>query len=265
MKRRGFTLVELLMVIAIIAILAAILFPVFAQAREAARTIACLSNLKQIGLSVHMYAQDYDESFPMGTYPGPRNWTVDPDVDPYPPSSQCLDAFGLWAGFNPGDGGPNYTGCAYGGEFYRTLMNVQLGPYIKNRNIWYCPSDKKRLASAANISHGLQSYQWFPNWIYNTYCPGSSAGYPGPYPCQNFNGQPANLNDDPPSERSNNPSDRMLMVERGAFGWDGPDAVPPNGNANHQRGYNALFFDSHAKMVTFGHKRSTLPASYWPP
>ena len=64
-KRSGFTLIELLVVIAIIAILAAILFPVFAQAREKARQSVCLSNFKQIGLGVMMYAQDYDETYPM--------------------------------------------------------------------------------------------------------------------------------------------------------------------------------------------------------
>ena len=58
---RGFTLIELLVVIAIIAILAAILFPVFAQAREKARQTACVSNLKQIGNALAMYTQDYDE------------------------------------------------------------------------------------------------------------------------------------------------------------------------------------------------------------
>jgi prepilin-type N-terminal cleavage/methylation domain-containing protein/prepilin-type processing-associated H-X9-DG protein len=62
--RRGFTLIELLVVIAIIAILAAILFPVFAQAREKARQSACLSNLKQIGTALMMYTQDYDEILP---------------------------------------------------------------------------------------------------------------------------------------------------------------------------------------------------------
>ena len=61
---QGFTLIELLVVIAIIAILAAILFPVFAQARERARAISCLSNVKQIGLSLMMYVQDYDETMP---------------------------------------------------------------------------------------------------------------------------------------------------------------------------------------------------------
>jgi prepilin-type N-terminal cleavage/methylation domain-containing protein/prepilin-type processing-associated H-X9-DG protein len=68
-RRRAFTLIELLVVIAIIAILAAILFPVFAQAREAGRATACRSNLRQIGAALAMYAQDYD-----GAYPAGSNW-----------------------------------------------------------------------------------------------------------------------------------------------------------------------------------------------
>src|SRR5687768_14208579 len=62
--RRGFTLIELLVVIAIIAILAAILFPVFAQAREKARQTSCLSNLKQLSTAMMMYAEDSDGLFP---------------------------------------------------------------------------------------------------------------------------------------------------------------------------------------------------------
>jgi prepilin-type N-terminal cleavage/methylation domain-containing protein len=63
-RKNGFTLIELLVVIAIIAILAAILFPVFAQARERARMIGCLSNARQLGTVLRMYAQDYDETYP---------------------------------------------------------------------------------------------------------------------------------------------------------------------------------------------------------
>jgi len=89
-RRNGFTLIELLVVIAIIAILAAILFPVFAQAREKARAITCTSNEKQIGLAMLQYVQDYDETFPLeqrnsnsgeiandgtpGTYSDPVPW-----------------------------------------------------------------------------------------------------------------------------------------------------------------------------------------------
>jgi prepilin-type N-terminal cleavage/methylation domain-containing protein/prepilin-type processing-associated H-X9-DG protein len=81
---KGFTLIELLVVIAIIAILAAILFPVFAQAREKARQTACLSNTKQLALGVYMYAQDYDETLPVAGYNaqcrGRWQWQIFPYV-----------------------------------------------------------------------------------------------------------------------------------------------------------------------------------------
>jgi prepilin-type N-terminal cleavage/methylation domain-containing protein/prepilin-type processing-associated H-X9-DG protein len=83
-SNKAFTLIELLVVIAIIAILAAILFPVFAQAREKARSISCLSNQKQIGTGVMMYVQDYDETYMMADYFNDRGTWKDqhewPDV-----------------------------------------------------------------------------------------------------------------------------------------------------------------------------------------
>jgi len=117
MRRRGFTLIELLVVIAIIAILAAILFPVFAQAREKARQASCLSNIKQIALGAMMYVQDYDETFPGGPgvaslwYPGPQgSWTNLP-----------TNAFGNVAPANVGS---------------------RLQPYIKNEGVFVDPNDK---------------------------------------------------------------------------------------------------------------------------
>lgn len=74
MKKKGFTLIELLVVIAIIALLAAILFPVFARARESARRSSCQSNLKQIGLGVMQYIDDYDDYFPYNVYSGGIQW-----------------------------------------------------------------------------------------------------------------------------------------------------------------------------------------------
>jgi prepilin-type N-terminal cleavage/methylation domain-containing protein/prepilin-type processing-associated H-X9-DG protein len=81
-SRRGFTLIELLVVIAIIAILAAILFPVFAQARDKARAASCLSNCRQIGMAFMQYAQDWDEYLPLTTFPLPSNSWTD-QVQPY--------------------------------------------------------------------------------------------------------------------------------------------------------------------------------------
>jgi len=74
----GFTLIELLVVIAIIAILAAILFPVFAQAREKARQSTCLSNMKQLGLAMMMYVDDFDESYPFSIQSETNYWTAWP-------------------------------------------------------------------------------------------------------------------------------------------------------------------------------------------
>jgi len=78
-RRMAFTLIELLVVIAIIAILAAILFPVFAQAREKARQTACMSNLRQVGLSALQYTQDNDENFPLTE----RGGDIDDDHEYY--------------------------------------------------------------------------------------------------------------------------------------------------------------------------------------
>ncbi|WP_309718584.1 DUF1559 domain-containing protein [Armatimonas sp.] len=102
---RNFTLIELLVVIAIIAILAAILFPVFAQARAKARGAACLSNVKQIGTSMMMYVQDYDETTPSGRGGGWEWWT---ELMPYIKNLDVLNCP------DRTNGGPRTQGSAAG-------------------------------------------------------------------------------------------------------------------------------------------------------
>jgi prepilin-type N-terminal cleavage/methylation domain-containing protein/prepilin-type processing-associated H-X9-DG protein len=113
-SRRAFTLIELLVVIAIIAILAAILFPVFAQAREKARAASCLSNMKQISLAFLMYNQDYDETFPRSVFlPNPAGSNTFTDiipwdvvVAPYIKNGQAGAVGSAWTAGTLGKGGP---------------------------------------------------------------------------------------------------------------------------------------------------------------
>jgi prepilin-type N-terminal cleavage/methylation domain-containing protein/prepilin-type processing-associated H-X9-DG protein len=107
-SRSGFTLIELLVVIAIIAILAAILFPVFAQARDKARQATCQSNLRQYATATLMYVQDYDETFPMASYLGGTciatfYWAVQPyvkndGITQCPSEPQAMDMTVMFAG-----------------------------------------------------------------------------------------------------------------------------------------------------------------------
>lgn len=116
-RASGFTLIELLVVIAIIAILASILFPVFATAREKARQSACQSNLKQIGLGLLQYAQDYDETMPVfinfnvGTY---TPWQLDPYIKVQ--SNTSSEKRGIWR--CPSDGRSALTN-SYGYNYLR--------------------------------------------------------------------------------------------------------------------------------------------------
>jgi prepilin-type N-terminal cleavage/methylation domain-containing protein len=116
-RRTGFTLIELLVVIAIIAILAAILFPVFAQAREKARQNTCISNFKQIGLAMLMYAQDWDEALPRI-----RTWEL---------TSFCQ---------------PNSKSFTWKG---------MINPYVKSYAFWRCPSNPKNNVPSEDIDKNI--------------------------------------------------------------------------------------------------------------
>ncbi|MDX1934109.1 MAG: DUF1559 domain-containing protein [Capsulimonadales bacterium] len=156
----AFTLIELLVVIAIIAILAAILFPVFAQAREKARQTSCLSNMKQMNTAVMMYVQDYDERFP-----NPAmfcNRVANPlNANDTPGGSAGI---GRW---------PTWLWCIY--------------PYIKNWDVYNCPSDGNSIAGTDFVnryyytSYGY-NYGYFADFTSEYMCPGASAtthGWPG--------------------------------------------------------------------------------------
>jgi prepilin-type N-terminal cleavage/methylation domain-containing protein/prepilin-type processing-associated H-X9-DG protein len=118
----GFTLIELLVVISIIALLAAILFPVFSRARESGRRAACQSNLKQIGLGVTQYMQDYDERLPLESYASDT-------------SGQTVNDYA-----EPG-ASPNYI--------------AEIQPYVKSWELFRCPSVPK---AAYTVASGYSGY-----------------------------------------------------------------------------------------------------------
>jgi prepilin-type N-terminal cleavage/methylation domain-containing protein/prepilin-type processing-associated H-X9-DG protein len=143
-SKSAFTLIELLVVIAIIAILAAILFPVFGRARENARRSSCQSNLKQIGLGIMQYTQDYDETIPRTYYYGSKTGaTVNSNASPYSITDPSLS------------------------EDHPTVINYKwtdaIYPYVKNEQVFVCPSAPSRGVGAAGwIDVGLNKYQYRP-------------------------------------------------------------------------------------------------------
>ncbi len=138
-RGHGFTLIELLVVIAIIAILAAILFPVFAQAREKARQTACLSNEKQIGLALLMYVEDYDEQFPSGSR-----------VNPFNPSNFAI-------------------GLGWAGQTY---------PYTKNAQILKCPDDSTGPVNRNATTEALYPVSYGYNYNVATHAADASLNAP---------------------------------------------------------------------------------------
>jgi prepilin-type N-terminal cleavage/methylation domain-containing protein/prepilin-type processing-associated H-X9-DG protein len=229
----GFTLIELLVVIAIIAILAAILFPVFAQAREKARGAACLSNMKQIGLATMMYAQDHDDYLPYGyayTWPGQKElyWWQDL-CRPYVKNEAvytCPSASPhiLWNDLRPA-GLPkplvkDYICNAQGGARYVTKApwaNAN-GPFINN---WQNPSRSlAEIQDPAGTIAIFDGFRSFEIWALEQTDAWNNAGF-GP-----------------------------------GYVGDKPEKTIPSGHVakRHNEGFNATFADGHAKFL----KNSTL-------
>jgi prepilin-type N-terminal cleavage/methylation domain-containing protein/prepilin-type processing-associated H-X9-DG protein len=139
-KNLGFTLIELLVVIAIIAILAAILFPVFAQAREKARAITCASNLKQLATATLMYVQDADESFPLCIHGGNNSYLAENALDPYLKNGVGWNGNSVWhcPDVMPDD---NYT-----------------------NNYWYSVAYNNSYLTNLDTAPGSYYGYWFQDW-----------------------------------------------------------------------------------------------------
>jgi len=254
--KKGFTLIELLVVIAIIAILAAILFPVFAQAREKARAITCTSNLNQIGKATMMYVQDYDETYPNGwgqKDSGLSMWRV--AIQPYiqrysnpadpvgysiPATNtgvfQCPDQPGSAADYGPTAYGYN----AFGGFTKGWSNDEEAFPGARMAGIIQ-PAGLVMYADAGEV--GSASFPALD--------PNFDQGSPGWTGC----------GDDSPGPYTFNPS---VWKERWSVDWDFgvPLGIPTSGEdwghcrnggrrpvPRHSGFFNAVFGDGHCKAV----------------
>jgi|SRR5579871_323718 len=231
MPRRAFTLIELLVVIAIIAILAAILFPVFAQAREKARTTACVSNQHQIGLALAMYRNDYDEVN--------SRYRMCPDdlADPL-----CVDASptvstgpneSWWAPYDSTlSPEPTPVPMNYGG-----VKAGFLQPYVKNQQIFRCPSYPKGQVGYA-MSYIYDGPMGQPDaFVTNVtvYVVWDHKRTPG---CANTSAVPSPISSNAPGFRGPFPLDQDLT------GSSAHTHYP----SRHTDGFNGLRYDGSAKF-----------------
>jgi prepilin-type N-terminal cleavage/methylation domain-containing protein/prepilin-type processing-associated H-X9-DG protein len=245
--RRGFTLIELLVVIAIIAILAAILFPVFAQAREKARAATCVSNLKQIGNALMMYVQDYDERYLGAAAPGTTDWS------PYAGSLFIQPPTAI---ANPAANSPRWA-----------MWTNIVQPYVKNWQIFKCPSSTDLNLDDASVQFNPKySFSYTYNGLLTCY---SLAGIATPTKCilvwegigdvavvGRSQVNPALLDIGAGSPKVYDPASSRCAFYN--FGYR------PNQNtkiAFHSNGMNYLFADGHVKWVHSGGDVNSSPFS----
>jgi prepilin-type N-terminal cleavage/methylation domain-containing protein/prepilin-type processing-associated H-X9-DG protein len=278
-NRSGFTLIELLVVIAIIAILAAILFPVFAQARAKARQISCLSNMRQLGTSTGMYVQDYDEQF-------------------YPHRFNC-DGGSACNPLMTANGGPfnGITGSAQTKVFWISLLQ----PYVKNYQVFVCPStpnawygvNKDNVPCAAagcgGVGYGGEnSYGHNDAWLSPAGAFNGSGGQPGSVALAavprvsstliltdaSYYGAVPDVTNESGLRQSNNCADAGCSKEStyissqgsqyasywkniGNANWSwgggtlGAAAAIPLGKARHNEQVNVQFVDGHSKALPY--------------
>jgi prepilin-type N-terminal cleavage/methylation domain-containing protein/prepilin-type processing-associated H-X9-DG protein len=226
---KGFTLIELLVVIAIIAILAAILFPVFAQAREKARGISCLSNFKQVGLGIEMYKQDYDGSWPLW-WNGNENFIGNVDygrywagaIDPYTKNFQIRkcpsDPYPTPKSYPNKDGSGNDT---LGGtvQSMTSNRNIQFDERKTLDGTWLHPSMND--TEVTNVARTISVHE----------AVGADEG-------------------------------RTTPIQDSYTGWWGADEKA-YGDTHHSRGGNYVFFDGHAKWLRPDNVEPCPPNAGW--